>query len=251
VGERPSSTSTNRRKEKGGGLAAPSALLLAPIHRNAWKGYSANFAQTAVSEICRKGTQRLATRQSKDTPYGRCIAPSYPPILVSLATRWVSKKALPSTEEGVGADSEHREENHHRGSSKDRRAAATKDHKRHPSSRGRRSQGLPTQSGARSRLGGQLRSLPRCHGLPRRAGRVARRHEHDLRRRCWRPTSPRLPLLLLYQAGAGDAGRIAYTRGDIHRASGKELGRALSRTCIALTHRTGYPTQAWASSSRA
>jgi hypothetical protein len=41
-----------------------------------------NFTQTEFSEIGQESTQRLATWQSKDTPYSRCIAASYPLILV-------------------------------------------------------------------------------------------------------------------------------------------------------------------------
>src|SRR5215217_1891628 len=101
-------------------------------------------------------------------------------------------------------DSEQRE-NHHRGSIKERRAAATKDHQRHPNSRRRRGEGGPDQSRTRSRPGSWLRALPRCHGLPHRAGSVARRRAHGLRR-CWRPTPPRLRFLLLHQA-SGEAAR--------------------------------------------
>jgi hypothetical protein len=76
----------------------------------------------------------------------------------------------------------------------------------YPSSRGRRDTDGPNQSGAPSTPGSRLRALRRCHGVPRGAGRIASRRAHVLRRRCWRPTPPRLRLLLLHQAGADAAG---------------------------------------------
>src|SRR5215207_2253747 len=87
----------------------------------------------------------------------------------------------------------------------ERRAAATKDHQRHPNSRRRRGKGGPDQSRTRSRAGCRFRALPRCHGLPNRAGSVGRRRAHGLRR-CWRPTPPRLRFLLLHQA-SGEAAK--------------------------------------------
>ena len=86
---------------------------------------------------------------------------------------------------------------------------------------GQEPQGIPSQSGARSRLGGRLRALRGCHGLPHRAGRVARRRAYGLRRRCWRPTPPRLRLLLLHQAGADSAGGMIAPAGDIHPSAWK------------------------------
>ena len=117
-------------------------------------------------------------------------------------------------------------ENRHRGSIKERRAAATKDNQRHPNSRRRRGKGGPDQSRTRSRPGCWLRALPRCHGLPHRAGRVARRRAHGLR--CWRPTPPRLRFLLLHQASGEAARGMIAPAGDIRRSAKKVNSRKFS-----------------------
>jgi hypothetical protein len=47
------------------------ALLLAPIHRSAWRGNSANFALRGFSEV------RLAAVRRRDEPPGRSAAPRH------------------------------------------------------------------------------------------------------------------------------------------------------------------------------
>src|SRR5829696_3596099 len=47
----------------------PTLAPLTPIHRNAWKVYSANFAMTAVSEV---RYPQATPSNSKDTLFGRC-----------------------------------------------------------------------------------------------------------------------------------------------------------------------------------
>ena len=118
-------------------------------------------------------------------------------------------------------------ENHHRGSIKERRAAATKDNQRHPNSRRRRGKGGPDQSRTRSRPGRRLRAFPRGYGIPNRAGRIARRRAHGIRR-CWRPARPRLRFLLLHQASGEAARRMIAPAGDIRRSAKKVNSRKFS-----------------------
>jgi len=50
----------------------PTLAPLTPIHRSAWKVYSANFAMTAVSEV---RYPQATPSNSKDTLFERCAIP--------------------------------------------------------------------------------------------------------------------------------------------------------------------------------